>query len=147
MKNKFFFLSFLVLAFCINSTKSNAQSFEDLKAQGFEVFNHQDGDTTYLMKKYFMVHLIKGPTRDQNKEEAAKIQRGHLEHLSKLAKDKKLCVAGPFAEDGDIQGLVIYSVPSKDEVVRLANADPAVLAGRLVIEIHPFWAAVGSVLF
>ena len=114
---------------------------------GFQTFVHQSGDTTYLMKQYFMCFLKSGPKRDQGPEEAARIQEEHLAHLSRLAADRKICLAGPFADDSGIQGVVIFSTPTYEEAVSLATADPAVRAGRLVVEIHPFWAAVGAQLF
>ncbi len=113
---------------------------------GFETFTYQEGDTTYVMKKYFMAFLKEGPTRDQNEAEAILIQSGHLAHMDKLAKEGKINIAGPFADDGEIKGMVIYSVPSLEEAHRLTSMDPAVKAGRLLIELHPFWAAKGSKL-
>lgn len=124
-----------------------SQTVEEWKDQGFEVFEMQDGDTTYMMKKYFMVFLKNGENRTQVGEEAAAIQKAHLAHLSKLAEEKKICMAGPFDSDGDIAGMVIYGVARLEEVKSLAEADPAVQAGRLKVEIHPFWAAVGAYLF
>jgi uncharacterized protein YciI len=94
-----------------------------------------------------MCFLKVGPRRDQDETTAAKIQEGHLTHLAELGSQRKICLAGPFADDSGIQGVVIYSTPTYEEAVKLANQDPAVLAGRLVVEIHPFWAAVGAQLF
>ncbi len=113
----------------------------------YETFEIEEGDTTYLMKKYFMVHLKTGPNRDQDKEEAAEIQKAHLAHLSKLGEDKKICIAGPFESDSDILGIAVFSVPTLAIADSLANADPAVQAGRLTVDVFPFWAAVGSQLF
>jgi len=56
-------------------------------------------------------------------------------------------MVGPFEDDGDIRGIVVFSVPKLEDAQQLANDDPAVKAGRLVVEIHPWWAAVGSTLF
>ncbi|MEM8907526.1 MAG: YciI family protein [Bacteroidota bacterium] len=119
----------------------------DVDTTVFETFEHRDGDTTYLMKKYFMCFLKTGPKRDHGEAEAAALQEQHLAHLSQLATDKKICSAGPFGDDGDIRGIVIYSVPTLEDALALANADPAVKAGRLAVEVHPWWAAVGTTLF
>lgn len=114
----------------------------------YETFRIQEPDTSYLMKKYFMVHLKTGPDRSHDEDKAAEIQKGHRAHLSKLAEDQKICIAGPFdAPDSDIRGIVIYSVPTFEIADSLANADPAVKAGRLAVDVFPFWAAVGSQLF
>ena len=88
-----------------------------------------------------------GDNRDQDEAESAKIQKAHLAHLSKLAEDKVVCIAGPSEVNPDIRGIAIYSAPSLEIADSLANADPAVKAGRLSVEVFPFWAAVGSQLF
>lgn len=115
----------------------------------FETFEMPEGDITYVMKKYFIAFLKEGPKRDQSKDEADKIQAAHMKHLGKLADEKRACMIGPFGQDAetDIQGIIVFSVPTKKEAERLAAMDPAVQSGRLLIEVHPWWAAKGSKLF
>ncbi|WP_020538742.1 YciI family protein [Lewinella cohaerens] len=139
----------LLLFFTLLAVGGNAVYGQSMPVDtaGFQTFTHQSGDTTYLMKQYFMCFLKVGPRRDQDEATAAKIQEGHLAHLAALGEQRKICLAGPFADDSGIQGVVIYSTPTYEEAASLANQDPAVLAGRLVVEIHPFWAAVGAQLF
>jgi len=66
-----------------------------------------------------------------------------------LADEKRACLIGPFGQenDSDILGIIVFSVPDKEEAERLASLDPAVKAGRLIIEVQPWWAAKGSELF
>jgi hypothetical protein len=52
-------------------------------------------------------------------------------------------ISGPFGDNGDIRGITIYNVPTFKMADSLASSDPLVKAGRLVIEIHPWWAAKG----
>ena len=52
-------------------------------------------------------------------------------------------ISGPFGDDGEIRGVTIYNVPTLKIADSLANMDPMVQAGRLVIEMHPWWAAKG----
>lgn len=115
----------------------------------FETFEMPEGDVTYVMKKYFIAFLKEGPNRNHSKEEADKIQAAHMNHLGKLANEKRACMIGPFGQnaESDIQGIIVFSVPNKEEAERLAALDPAVQAGRLLIEVHPWWAAKGSKLF
>ena len=136
----------IVLLLMLNSQFLTGQTMP-VDTSGYQTFSYEEGDTTYLMKQYYMCFLKEGPKRNQSEEEAATIQTGHLAHLESLAQSRKICMAGPFSDDSGIQGMVIYSTKTYEEAVRLANADPAVLAGRLVVEVHPFWAAVGSQLF
>ena len=106
----------------------------------------KDGDETFIMKKYYMCFLKRGENRTQDSAATALIQKGHMEHLSKLYKEGHTQIAGPFGGDGDLRGIVIFSVKSKEEAERLASEDPAVIAGRLKVEILEWWAAKGSTL-
>lgn len=115
--------------------------------EGFETFEAITPDTTWLMKKYYFCMLERGDAADSLDAEAlARIQAGHLAHLSKLGDEGKICMAGPFENGDDWRGIVVYKVPTLDEAVSLASADPAVQAGRLKVRIVPWWAAVGSKL-
>ena len=51
------------------------------------------------------------------------------------------CAVWPFGDNVDIRGMTIYNVPTQKMADSLANTDPMVKAGRLVIELHPWWAA------
>ena len=97
------------------------------------------------IRKYYFVMLRKGPNRNQDSVIAAKIQEGHMANINRLYKAGKLKVAGPFGDDGDWQGLFIFDCATKEEVEGLLKTDPALAAGRIVCEIHPWYtAAVGS---
>ena len=111
-----------------------------------EEFKVTEGDTTYIMKQYWFGMLKKGPNRDQDSVAAQKIQSGHLTHLNKMMDMGKLLVAGPFGDDGDWRGILIFDAKSKEEVMELAEQDPAIKSGRLILEVHPWWTAKGSVI-
>lgn len=111
-----------------------------------ETFEMQWRDSTIVMQKYFVVFLKAGPTRSQNEEEAAEIQKQHLAHLSGLYDAGHTSITGPFAGDGEIRGIVVFNTPTLEQAKELAEQDPAVKAGRLVVEVHPWWAAKGSKL-
>lgn len=111
-----------------------------------EIFTMEQGDTTYVMQKYFMVFLKSGPKRSQTKEEAMEIQEKHLAYLQKMAEQGKTSITGPMDDAGEIRGIVIYNTATAEEARTLAEGDPAVQEGRLVVEVHPWWAAKGSML-
>ncbi len=111
---------------------------------GFEYFEMKDGDTTYIMKKYFFVMLNSGPTRSQSKEEAAKIQESHLAHITWMGKQGYIDLAGPVESEDEFRGILVFNVPSIEEVEKLVAMDPAVKAGRLVMKIYPWWCAKGG---
>lgn len=118
---------------------------KELTNKGYKIFDYVDEKTqdTVLMQQYFMVFLKKGPIRSQNEEEAAALQKAHLEHLGRMYDEGYADISGPFGDDGDIRGVTIYNVPTLKMADSLANLDPMVKAERLVIEVHPWWAAKG----
>ena len=116
-----------------------------LKEEGYEVFDYVDEKTgdTILMQQYFIAFLKSGPNRSQSKEEADSLQGLHLAHLGRMYQEGYADISGPFGDDGEIRGITIYNTPTLEMADSLANMDPMVKAGRLVIEIHPWWAAKG----
>lgn len=123
-----------------------AQTVDSAEVQKPETFTMEQGDTTYVMQKYFMVFLKSGPERSQSKEEATELQEKHLAYLQKMAEEGKTSITGPMGSDGEIRGIVIYNTATAEEARSLAEGDPAVQAGRLTVEVHPWWAAKGSTL-
>lgn len=125
------------------------ESVADLKAKltenGYKIFDYIDEKTqdTVLMQQYYIAFLKKGPIRNQNEEEANRLQSEHMAHLGKMYDLGYADISGPFDDDSDISGITIYNVPTLEMADSLANSDPMVKAGRLVIEVHPWWAAKG----
>lgn len=113
--------------------------------QGYEVFDYVDERSadTILMQQYFIAFLKSGPNRSQSKAEADSLQRLHLAHLGRMYEEGYADISGPFGDDGEIRGITIYNTPTLRMADSLANLDPMVKAGRLVIEVHPWWAAKG----
>ncbi len=111
-----------------------------------EEFEMKEGDTTFIMKKYYFCLLKRGPNRNIDSVKLAEIQKEHLAHLNKLAGDGKISIAGPFDGDFDWRGIIIFNSKTKEEAEQLQSEDPAVKAGRLIFEIYPWWAAKGSKL-
>ena len=66
--------------------------------------------------------------------------------LGKIYELDSADISGPFEDKSDIKGLTIYNVPTLKMAVSLANSDPMVKAGRLVIELHPWWESKGLLL-
>ena len=133
----------------VSAAESNqisiAEKKEKLQKDGFQIFDYVDEKTgdTMLMQQYFMVFLKSGPNRSQTKAEADSLQTLHLAHLGKMYELGYADISGPFGDDGDIRGITIYNTPTIQFADSLANLDPMVKAGRLTIEIHPWWAAKG----
>ncbi|WP_432412395.1 YciI family protein [Rasiella sp. SM2506] len=124
-------------------------SIAALKAQltkdGFQIFDYVDPDSgdTVVMQQYYMAFLKAGPNRSQTQAVADSLQKLHLEHLGRMYANGFADISGPFGDDGEIRGVTIYNVPTLKMADSLANSDPMVKAGRLAIEMHPWWAAKG----
>jgi uncharacterized protein YciI len=93
------------------------------------------------IRKYYFVMLLKGATRTQDSVTAAKLQEGHMANIWRLYKEGKLKVAGPFGDDGNWRGIFIFDCETEEEVRKLLDTDPAIAAGRLAYEIHPWYTA------
>jgi len=90
------------------------------------------------MAQHQLAFLFRGDKAASIPEkELEKLQEKHLEHIFKMLDTKKAAVAGPFMEDTDLRGIIVYQLASIDEAKKLAESDPAVKAGRLKLEIHP----------
>lgn len=98
------------------------------------------------MKQYYFVLLTKGDKRDQDSVSVQEIQKGHLENISRLHKEGKINIAGPFLDDTDWRGIFIFDVSTEVEVRSLLQADPAIQSGRLKYIIHPWYSQKGAVL-
>ncbi|MCE9678427.1 YciI family protein [Shewanella sp. AS1] len=99
------------------------------------------GADDYGMKQYVMAFLKRGPNRDQDAKEANALQAAHLANIGRLAKQGKLVLAGPFLDDGELRGIYIFNVTSVKEAEELTASDPAIQAGRLVMELHPWYGS------
>jgi tetratricopeptide (TPR) repeat protein len=64
--------------------------------------------------------------------------------LDRWRKDGVLRMAGPIEGLGELRGVYVLDADSASAAARVAR-DPAVKAGRLVAEVHPWWTAYGVV--
>jgi len=105
------------------------------------------GADDYGMRKYVIAFLKKGPNRTNDSIQAAALQKGHMANIGRLAKEGKLAIAGPFLDNGELRGIYIFNVETIEEAKKLTESDPAIKAGSLVMELHPWYgsAALGLV--
>ena len=101
----------------------------------------QVGADEYGMRRYVMAFLKSGPNRSQDSTEAARLQRAHLDNITRLVEEDKLSLAGPFLDGGELRGIYIFNVETIEEAEALTETDPAIQAGRLVMELHPWYGS------
>ena len=93
------------------------------------------------MKTYVMALLKAGPNRNRPREEAQKLQAAHRANINRLAAAGKLVLAGPFADDGELRGIYVFDVATVAEAEALTKTDPAIQAGQLEMELHPWYGS------
>ena len=105
------------------------------------------GADDYGMHRYVMALLKAGPNRSSDKKAAAELQRAHMANIQRLAKEGVLVLAGPFLDRGELRGIYVFDVDTVEEARKLTETDPAVKAGSLVMELHPWYgsAAIKSI--
>lgn len=126
--------TFIILFFILSSSfaQNNSVQYDSLKAL-------QYGADKYGMKKYVMAFLKRGPNRDQDSVTAAELQKAHLQNIIRMAEDGTLVLAGPFLDDDNVRGIYIFDVPTIEEAKALTATDPAIIAGRLEMELRPWY--------
>lgn len=94
---------------------------------------------------YYFTFLRRGPKWTAEKtSDTEKLQAAHMANINAMAKTGKLVIAGPFENGGDYAGVFVFKVGSIEEAKVLAESDPAIKAGRLVADVHPWLVAQGS---
>ena len=92
---------------------------------------------------FVWVFLNTNPNRPTiPKAEAESLQAGHMANIGRLAKEGKLLVAGPFYTGG---GIFVFRPTSIDSLKLWVSTDPAVKAGRFVLDYVPYRPLVGSI--
>ncbi len=131
-------LTFLFLLSC--QTNDPEKSAKNVNQFDPELANELGADE-YGMHQYVFAMLKKGPNRDLTDEEATELQMAHMANINRLAEEGKLILAGPFLDDGDWRGIYIFDVKTIEEAEKLTNTDPAILAGSLTMELHPWYGS------
>jgi uncharacterized protein YciI len=94
------------------------------------------------MTKYHFVLLKRGAKwTAESTPELQKLQLEHLWNIRQMMDAGKMPAAGPLANAGDLAGIFVFATQSADEAKAWAESDPAVKAGRLAVEIHPWFVA------
>jgi len=127
---------FVLLLACISFV-----SFCQDKKEYDAVLAKKLGSDDYGMRKYVIAFLKAGPNRNQDSATAAKLQAAHMANIVRMAEKGELVVAGPFLDNTEIKGIYIFNVESIEKAKQLTETDPAIQAGRLIMELHPWYGS------
>lgn len=94
-------------------------------------------------QRYTLVFLRQGPASREDAARNERLQLEHLQHLMKLQLLGKLALNGPTLVEHDILGVSVYAA-ELEEARALAEADPKVQAGYLIVEAIPWMAVPGE---
>jgi uncharacterized protein YciI len=90
-------------------------------------------------RTYTLVYLRTGSKTELSKEESQKIFSGHFDNMLRLAKERKLLLAGPFGQpkhDAELRGLFVLDTADPDEARAWAETDPGFQAHVFELEYH-----------
>ena len=106
------------------------------------------GADQHGMRKYVLAILKTGPKDAEIQGDARKaLFKGHFDNMNRLAAEGKLAVAGPFNDpEKKYRGLFILAVPTIEEAKALAETDPTVKAGVLIVEYVPWFGSAALML-
>lgn len=96
----------------------------------------------------FELVLLRAPDNAPPYDDAelARIQAEHLAHHARLRESGQVVTNGPVVDqpDASLRGVAFYRTGSLEQARQLAEADPAVQAGRLAVEIMTWYCPPGT---
>jgi uncharacterized protein YciI len=102
-----------------------------------------DPPPEWAMRTYVLGLIYRGPHRVEDPKEAEALQRAHLANNARLHEAGKLILAGPFLDKTDLRGIWQLDASTVEEAKALCDSDPAIQAGTLRVELHPWYSAKG----
>lgn len=98
------------------------------------------------MRSYVFVLLKTGPNQIAAGPERDDMFKGHFANMERLAKEKKLVVAGPYDGVDGWRGMFIFAVADIEEAKKLVATDPVIIKGAMVAEYHKLYSTAGLMM-
>ena len=96
----------------------------------------------YEMGTFYMCLLIRPPNFSAANL-SQDLVKEHLKHIQNLLASGKGVIAGPFADNTPVAGVIVLNASSAEEARAMEEADPFVKTGGLSVEVLKWWAAKG----
>lgn len=91
------------------------------------------------MQVVYLGLLRKGPKwSPEETPDSARLQDAHLANIGDMVEKGWLVLVGPCGDDGELRGIYVFRAASLAEAESMAATDPAIQAGRLICELHPW---------
>lgn len=136
--------AFIGVIFSCSRNQPTKQKITEVKKGTLEfdsILAKKHGADEFGMRQYVMAILKEGSKRDQDSIEVNRLQRAHLDNINRLADKGVLVLAGPFLDDAEMKGIYVFAVESVAEAKKLTESDSAIKAGRLVMDLHPWYGS------
>lgn len=140
-------IAVILISFAASCTENNDQNAEastpadSLETSYDEELANEVGADDYGMRRYVIAFLKTGPNPSADSTEAMELQRAHMSNIRRMAEEGDLIVAGPFLDSGNIRGIYIFDVQTVEKARELTETDPAIQAGALEMELHPWYGS------
>lgn len=131
------FLSLLMIN--TNAQVASQNSQYDAKAA------QRTGADEHGMRQFVLVILKTGPKKVSAGKERDDMFAGHFANMSRLAKEGKLALAGPFDGTDGWRGLFILAVDNVEAAKKLTETDPVIIKGEMIAEYH-LWYGSAAVM-
>lgn len=106
--------------------------------------DHEDTDLPPGLRRYILGLLRRVPGRPEISEiEANRIQEAHVANLRRLTESGDIVACGPFEEESELRGVIVFSADTLDAAREVIKDDPTLVNGRLSIELFTWWAPIG----
>lgn len=148
MKKKILFIAIILLAPVVSTmkaqTSTGAVNSQSAASRRQDPPKAENKPPQFDNEEYLFGLLSRGPNwTAENTPEIQKIQEGHMANINRMAQLGKLVAAGPILNDNNLSGIFLFRGVSMDEARALAAEDPAIKAGRLKLEILPWFGSKG----
>jgi uncharacterized protein YciI len=125
----------LLFVMTFASLPAPAQAPEPPPAPGYDAeLARRLGADERGMRTYVMCFLKTGPLKVDDPQKKAELMKGHFGMIERLAKERKLVIAGPFSDGGELRGIYVFDVPSIEDAKKLTESDPSIKEGYFKVE-------------
>ncbi len=132
----------MIFMFLFNKTAVKQKAGEPAaKAEYDEALAKRLGADERGIQNYVLMILKTGPNKIPADKKHNKMFAKHFANITRLAKEKKLAVAGPLNGIDGWKGLFIFAISVIEEAKKLTETDPVIIKSEMVAEYHKYYSS------